>query len=78
MLCHKNVQSEFVYLQLMVVTQVLKYKMLLWAYENVQVLNSFNKFPKKDPSFQTDTGRFRLEGLIRACLKYGEGSGYQI
>lgn len=56
------------------VAQALKYKMLLWTYENIQVLTGFNKF-NKDPSFQTDVGRFRLERLIRVYLKYGEGSG---
>lgn len=68
-------KTEVVYLHLMVVTQALKYKMLLWTRENIQVLTDFSKFPQKDPSFQTDMVRFRLERLIRAYLKYGEGSG---
>lgn len=56
--------------------EALKYKMLLWTYENIQVLTGFNKFPKKkDSSFQTNIGSFRLERLVRAYLKYGEGSG---
>lgn len=68
-------KNEVVYLHLMMVAQALNYKMLLWTRENVQVLTGFSKFPQKDPSFQTDIVRFILERLIRAYLKYGEGSG---
>lgn len=57
------------------VAQALKYKMLLWTYENIQILTGFNKFAKKDPSRQTDIGTFRLGRLIRVYLKDGEGSG---
>lgn len=55
------------------VLQALKYKMLLWAYENMQVQTGFNKFHKV--LWEIDVGKLELERLVRANLKRGEGSG---